>query len=133
MATTSTELGVGEAQVRQSAEAQVRQPAEGLSHPAPHEIVLPAVLHALSDPVRLRIVHGLAGGESRTCGSFGLPVTKSTCTHHFRVLREAGVIRQQLEGTTKLNTLRREELNQRFPGLLDAVLQGTADTSVPTA
>jgi DNA-binding transcriptional ArsR family regulator len=141
MSTTSTEPGVAEAQVRQAAEAevrppaeaQVRQAAEALSHPEAHEIVLPAVLHALSDPVRLRIVHGLAGGEPRTCGSFGLPVTKSTCTHHFRVLREAGVIRQRLEGTTKLNTLRRHELDQRFPGLLDAVLQGTADISLPTA
>jgi DNA-binding transcriptional ArsR family regulator len=53
-------------------------------------------------------------------------VTKSTCTHHFRVLREAGVIRQRLEGTTRLNTLRRDELEQRFPGLLDAVLRASA-------
>jgi DNA-binding transcriptional ArsR family regulator len=93
-----------------------------LCHPAPEEIELAAVLHALSDPMRLRIVAGLAAEDKRTCGSFDLPVTKSTCTHHFRVLREAGVIRQRLEGTTRLNSLRREDLDQRFPGLLDSVL-----------
>jgi DNA-binding transcriptional ArsR family regulator len=86
------------------------------------EIELAAVLHALSDPMRLRIVAGLAVGLERPCGSFDLPVVKSTCTHHFKVLREAGVIRQRLEGTTRLNSLRREDLDARFPGLLDAVL-----------
>ncbi|HET6869456.1 MAG TPA: helix-turn-helix domain-containing protein [Solirubrobacteraceae bacterium] len=97
-----------------------------LCHPAPRDIELAAVLHALSDPMRLRIVAGLATEDKRTCGSFDLPVTKSTCTHHFRVLREAGVIRQQLEGTTKLNSLRREDLDARFPGLLDSVLEAAA-------
>jgi DNA-binding transcriptional ArsR family regulator len=97
---------------------------EALPHPAPEHIELPAVLHALSDPMRLRIVECLASGDPRTCKSIDLPVTKSTCTHHFRVLREAGVIRQRLEGTTRLNTLRREELDLRFPGLIDAVLRG---------
>ena len=98
--------------------------AEALSHPESAEIELPAVLHALSDPIRLKVVEALAAGGERTCKSFNLPVTKSTCTHHFRVLREAGLIRQRLEGTTRLNSLRRHELDQRFPGLLDAVLRG---------
>ena len=97
-----------------------------LCHPAPAEIELAAVLHALSDPMRLAIVAGLAADDKRTCGSFDLPVTKSTCTHHFRVLREAGVIRQKLEGTTRLNSLRREELDARFPGLLDSVLEAAS-------
>jgi DNA-binding transcriptional ArsR family regulator len=97
-----------------------------LCHPEQHEIELAAVLHALSDPMRLRIVAGLAAEDKRTCGSFDLPVTKSTCTHHFRVLREAGVIRQRLEGTTRLNSLRREDLDTRFPGLLDSVLAAAA-------
>jgi DNA-binding transcriptional ArsR family regulator len=100
---------------------ETRSP-EGLAHPDLQEIQLPAVLHALSDPMRLCIVGALAAGGERTCKSFQLPVTKSTSTHHFRVLREAGVIRQRLEGTTKLSSLRRAELDQRFPGLLDAVL-----------
>jgi DNA-binding transcriptional ArsR family regulator len=97
---------------------------EAPAHPEAHEIELSAVLHALSDPTRLMIVEALAGGQERTCKSFGLPVTKSTCTHHFRVLREAGVIHQRLEGTTRLNSLRRVELDARFPGLVDAVLRG---------
>jgi len=95
----------------------------GLRHPAREEIELTAVLHALSDPMRLRIVAELARGEERTCKSFDLPVVKSTCTHHFRVLCEAGVLRQRLIGTTRVNTLRREDLDARFPGLVDSVLQ----------
>jgi DNA-binding transcriptional ArsR family regulator len=98
-----------------------------LCHPAREQIELAAVLHALSDPVRLCIVVGLAVEDRRTCGSFTLPVTKSTCTHHFRVLRESGVIRQQAEGTTRLNSLRRKDLESRFPGLLDSVLQAAAN------
>jgi DNA-binding transcriptional ArsR family regulator len=96
---------------------------EALTHPRREELELGPVLHALSDPMRLRIVAALAAGEERTCKSFGLPVVKSTCTHHFRVLREAGVIRQRQEGTARLNSLRREDLDHRFPGLIDAVLR----------
>lgn len=84
---------------------------------------LEVVLAALSDPVRLRIVRALAQAPAgRACGTFDLPVTKSTASHHFRVLREAGVIRQQERGRTRHTTLRRAELERRFPGLLDAVL-----------
>ena len=97
--------------------------AEPLAHPEREELELAAVLHALSDPMRLRIVAKLAAGEERTCKSIDLPVVKSTCTHHFRVLREAGVIRQRQEGTARLNSLRRTDLEHRFPGLLDAVLR----------
>ena len=84
------------------------------------------MMHALSDPMRLRIVGELASGEERTCKSFDLPIVKSTCTHHFKVLREAGVIRQRIAGTTRINSLRRDDLDSRFPGLLDAVLAGVA-------
>jgi DNA-binding transcriptional ArsR family regulator len=94
-----------------------------LHHPSRSELDLPTVLHALSDPQRLRIVRQLAErGEACPCGSFGLDVTKSTLTHHFRVLREAGVVSQEVAGTAKLNSLRRADLDARFPGLLDAVL-----------
>jgi DNA-binding transcriptional ArsR family regulator len=100
---------------------------EEIAHPGRAEIELGAVLHALSDPVRLRIVAALATGDGEySCGSFDVPVTKSTCTHHFKVLREAGVIRQRQEGTARLNTLRREDLEARFPGLLDTVLQAAS-------
>jgi DNA-binding transcriptional ArsR family regulator len=81
------------------------------------------VLHALSDPHRLEIVRRLSeDSEPRPCGSFEFDISKSTLTHHFRTLREAGVIQQQREGTTKLTWLRRDDLDARFPGLLDAVL-----------
>ena len=98
--------------------------AEEIAHPARDEIELAAVLHALSDPTRLKMVAVLAGSEDApTCGSFDVPVTKSTCTHHFKVLREAGVIEQHQQGTTRLNTLRRDDLEARFPGLLETVLR----------
>ena len=100
--------------------------AEPIAHPELDEIELSAVLHALSDPVRLRIVAGLARADDVTCGSLELPVTKSTCTHHFKVLREAGIIRQRQAGTARLNTLRREDLDTRFPGLLATILEATA-------
>ena len=102
----------------------VVQDTDHIAQPAHSEIELAAVLHALSDPVRLRIVAALAvAGEEPSCGSFDLPVTKSTCTHHFKVLREAGVIQQRQRGTARLNALRREDLDARFPGLLDSVLR----------
>jgi DNA-binding transcriptional ArsR family regulator len=100
--------------------------AHEIPHPGRDDLDLPAVLHALSDPVRLGIVAGLAGGAERTCGSFDVSVTKSTCTHHFRVLREAGLIRQRQQGTTRLNSLRRDDLEARFPGLLGTILKAAA-------
>jgi DNA-binding transcriptional ArsR family regulator len=94
-----------------------------LHHPKRNEIDLPGVMHALSDPQRLEIVRTLAESEAPiACGTIKLGVAKSTMTHHYRVLREAGVVRQEREGTTKLTELRREDLDARFPGLLDAVL-----------
>ena len=84
---------------------------------------LATVLHALSDPVRLQIVCQLSDGGERNCGSFELPVGKSTCSHHFRVLREAGVVAQRVDGKCRFNRLRADELEQRFPGLLSAVLR----------
>jgi DNA-binding transcriptional ArsR family regulator len=95
-----------------------------LYHPTTEDLELPTVLHAFSDPQRLHIVRELAADpEPRPCGGFAVNVSKSTCTHHFRVLREAGVIEQEVLGTSRLNSLRREDLNVRFPGLLDAVLE----------
>lgn len=94
-----------------------------LAHPSRDLIRLEAVLHALSDPVRLSVVRELAATDDELpCSHFDLPVTKSTCTHHFRVLRESGVIRQTYRGTAKMNGLRRTDLDALFPGLLDSVL-----------
>ncbi|MEV5883807.1 helix-turn-helix domain-containing protein [Streptomyces sp. NPDC052020] len=98
-----------------------------LPHPAREEIRLEGVLHALADPMRLRIVRELAAdGDELSCSHFDLPVTKSTTTHHFRVLRESGVIRQTYRGTAKMNALRRDDLDDLFPGLLDALLAAAA-------
>ena len=107
-----------------TAEEQI---VEEIAHPSRAEIELGEVLHALSDPVRLRIIAALATEEGEhTCGSFDVPVTKSTCTHHFKVLREAGVIRQRQEGTKRVNTLRDDDLESRFPGLLASILQAAS-------
>src|SRR3954469_7272346 len=82
------------------------------------------VLAALSDPVRLQIVRTLAAeNEGRACGSFGLPVTKSTASHHFKVLREAGIIEQEMRGRTRHTTLRRDHLERHYPGLIALVLR----------
>ena len=98
-----------------------------LTHPEREQLELATVLHALSDPVRLGIVAALAAdGEERTCGSFDVSVSKSTCTHHFRVLREAGLIHQRQHGTTRLNSLRRDDLEARFPGLLATILDAAS-------
>jgi len=86
------------------------------------EIDLLDVLHALSDPTRMRIVRTLRIEAERACGTFPVDVSPSTLTHHFRVLREAGVIRQREDGTRRWTALRAGDLDARFPGLLDAVL-----------
>jgi DNA-binding transcriptional ArsR family regulator len=87
------------------------------------------VLQALSDPVRLEIVRQLAGcpgsGELK-CGQVELPVTKSTASHHFKTLYAAGLISEREQGTSKFISLRRADLDERFPGLLDSVLRATA-------
>jgi DNA-binding transcriptional ArsR family regulator len=106
----------------------------GLPHPDPDELQMASVLHALSDPQRLAIVRILAESPApRRCGSFDLDITKSTLTHHFRVLREAGLIDQREEGTARLNSLRRADLDRRFPGLLDAVIAGAPAPVVASA
>ncbi len=88
----------------------------------PVEPVLEQVLYALSDPIRLHIVQELAGRGEVSCGSFAIEMPKSSLSHHFRVLRESGVIETEQAGTQRLNRLRRAELDRKFPGLLKAVL-----------
>jgi DNA-binding transcriptional ArsR family regulator len=91
-------------------------------HPEVSQFGLQQVLEALVDPVRRSIVTQLgSSGEDIKCGDFDMPVSKSTATHHFKVLREAGLIRQYYVGTSRLNALRRAEMNEAFPGLLDAL------------
>src|SRR3954453_8204648 len=94
-----------------------------LEQPAMEAVELAAVLHALSDPARLEIVRALAADGERRCGTFDLGLNKSPPSHPFKVLLEAGVTDTRMEGTARFVTLRRDELDARFPGLLDAVVQ----------
>jgi DNA-binding transcriptional ArsR family regulator len=96
-----------------------------LTHTSPVEVSLQAALDALGDPVRRRIVRELAGVPdwTRPCGTFtDLAVAKSTLSHHFAVLRNVGLLEQRDEGSRRLNRLRRQEFDDRFPGLLALIL-----------
>ena len=90
--------------------------------PRKDELELPSVLYALSDPIRLDIVRQLSAVDSLACGHFEIGKPKSSLSHHFRVLRESGVIATRRQGTALLNRLRRQDLDSRFPGLLKAVI-----------
>jgi DNA-binding transcriptional ArsR family regulator len=107
-------------------EVTPNQPLVLLPEPGHAEMRLDAVLQAIGDPVRLLIVRQLKTSEqAKACGTFGLPVGKSTASHHFKVLREAGVIRQRIDGRERLSELRVADLERRFPGLLESVLAAT--------
>jgi DNA-binding transcriptional ArsR family regulator len=99
-------------------------------HPPASELELATVLHALSDPARLAIVRHLASGHECSCGGFDLGLSKATRSHHYRVLREAGLVKARPVGRRRLLSLRKEDLDARFPGLLEAVLADRqADTT----
>lgn len=92
-------------------------------HPELDEITIEGVLRALADPVRLGIVRQLAAADHEVaCGALTVSVTKSTITHHLSILRQAGVVSGRQEGTTRFNSLRRNDLDALFPGLLAGVL-----------
>lgn len=97
--------------------------ARWLDTPPIEEVELDAVLQALADPHRRRVVLELARepDQIRSCSSFELPVAKSTRTHHWRTLREAGLIDQRDAGNGNFLRLRRADLERRFPGLLEMI------------
>lgn len=97
---------------------------DDLSHPTPEDMDIGRIFAALADPIRRRVVLALAAkpNEIRDCSSFELPVTKATRTHHFRILRESGLLRQVDLGNSRTNQLRIKELEQRFPGLMTLIL-----------
>jgi DNA-binding transcriptional ArsR family regulator len=90
-----------------------------LEQPELDAVSLDAALRALGDPLRLRIAQTLAAdGAEHTCHEFGDELSRATMTHHFRALREAGLISTRIEGRNRLIRLRDDELEQRFPGLV---------------
>jgi DNA-binding transcriptional ArsR family regulator len=97
-----------------------------LEQPNQIDLDLPTVLAALADPYRLACVRSLAEHGETSCADLqhftGLDCSKSTASHHLRVLREAGVVRTRVSGVHRYSMLRRTDLDTRFPALLDAVL-----------
>ncbi|MFF2809209.1 ArsR/SmtB family transcription factor [Streptomyces sp. NPDC058000] len=95
------------------------------THLHPDDVPLQTALAALADPVRLQLVRELAGSAdwTRACGSFDVPVQKAALSHHFAVLRQAGLVEQRDAGPRRVNRLRREEFDARFPGLLALALR----------
>jgi DNA-binding transcriptional ArsR family regulator len=93
-------------------------------HLHPREVSLATALDALADPIRRSIIRQLAASPdwTRACGSFDLPITNGTLSHHFAALRGAGLIEQRADATRRLNRLRRAEFDERFPGLLALVI-----------
>jgi DNA-binding transcriptional ArsR family regulator len=111
-----------------------------LYHPDQKDITLAGILYALGDPVRLEIVRLVATKGEQPCAAFDFAIAsgsaqkaiaKSTMSHHFRVLRESGILYCRKEGTQHLNSLRRDDLDALFPGLLDAVLQAAQQSPSP--
>ena len=101
-----------------------------LPHPTRDQIELPLVLDCLSDPIRLAIVYQLAQQERVSselrCGDFNGLSAKSNLTYHFAKLRDCGLMQTRVAGTNRFMRLRRDDLEARFPGLLDAVLKSAA-------
>jgi DNA-binding transcriptional ArsR family regulator len=105
-----------------------------LFHPSVDDVPLEAVLHALSDPVRVQIFTQIAGADcAQACSAFSSlgdrVIPKSSLSQHFKVLREAGLIRSERQGVEMRNTSRCTEMDKRFPGLVAAILQAHAAES----
>ncbi|MGH9066649.1 MAG: ArsR/SmtB family transcription factor [Acidimicrobiales bacterium] len=105
-----------------------------VEQPGPEELQLPAVLAALADPGRLATVRMLAEAGEACCSKVqedsGLDCSKSTLSHHLRVLREAGLTHTRVVGARRYVSLRRDDVDARFPGLLDAVLMASSVAGV---
>jgi DNA-binding transcriptional ArsR family regulator len=93
-----------------------------LFHPNPDQFCLSNVLNALGDPTRLQIIKNLSCKDETTCASCNIDLPKSALSHHFKVLREAGLINVRIEGKQRFLSIRYVDLEKRFPGLLHSVL-----------
>ncbi len=97
-----------------------------LKHPTIDQIELTDIMYALADPTRLEIVTLLANARKKmTCGEFTLNRSKSTMSHHFKILRSSGLVETLIEGTEHMNSLRLEEIENKFPGVLKSVIKAT--------
>jgi DNA-binding transcriptional ArsR family regulator len=94
-----------------------------LYHPDRKHMTLAGVLYALGDPVRLEIVRRLAAVGEQCCADFDFAIAKSTMSNHFKILRQSGVMLTRKEGTQHINSLRQDDLEALFPGLMDVVLR----------
>ena len=98
-----------------------------LIHPAIEEVPVEAILHALSDPVRVAIYAEIVKGCNENCSTFltvsDREIPKSTLSQHFKVLREAGLIRSERKGVAMFNTSRCEEVDRVYPGLIGAIVK----------
>jgi len=99
--------------------------ARTFHHPATEDISIDGVLYALSDPTRRGIVAKLGACAGINCSQACEELPPSTVSHHHRILREAGLIRSEKKGVEVINSLRRADIDRRFPGLLDAILNQT--------
>ncbi|HEV7899771.1 MAG TPA: metalloregulator ArsR/SmtB family transcription factor [Planosporangium sp.] len=102
-----------------------------VAEPALAGVPVTAVLQSLADPTRMRMVRALADGGERLCGTLEEQLPKATRSHHLKVLREAGLTHTRAVGTGRYVSLRREELDRHFPGLLAAVLAAAQPASAP--
>lgn len=97
--------------------------ARSFVHPSAKDFTIDGVLYALSDPVRRNIVATLYNCESMSCSKACEPLSPSTISFHHKILREYGLIRSEKVGVEVINSLRLDELNKRFPGLVESIIK----------
>ncbi|EGL54900.1 MAG: helix-turn-helix domain-containing protein [Pseudomonadota bacterium] len=101
-----------------------------IKQPTIEQVELTDIMYALADPTRLEIVTRLANaGRQLTCGELDLNRPKSSMSHHFKILRSAGLVETEVNGTEHMNSLRMDEIEQKFPGVLSAILKTLQDNS----
>ena len=101
-----------------------------IKHPAIEQVELIEILYALADPTRMEIVVRLAkAGRKLTCGELDLNRPKSSMSHHFKILRSAGLVETVVDGTEHMNSLRLAEIEQKYPGVLESVLKATLSSA----
>lgn len=103
--------------------------ARSFIHPSPKDFTIDAILYALSDPIRREIVMKLYSCEGMSCTKACEELSPSTVSFHHKILRESGLIRSEKVGVEVINSLRADEINKRFPGLLDSILKNHKSSS----